>query len=81
MTTKTFDLKKAWEQVKKESIENKPKKTPYPASVVKARELLLVAQDLLGKYESEKSIKTREILASSFEKTMKQYKQMIKTTN
>ena len=78
MATKTFDVKKAWEQVKKETIKNKPKKAPYPPSIVKARELLLVAQDLLSKYEIEKTTKTRDVLATSFEKTMKHYKQLQK---
>jgi hypothetical protein len=52
--------------------------TPYPPFIVKARELLLIAQNLLSKYETEKSIKARDVLAISFEKTMKQYKQMQK---
>ncbi len=77
MTDKKFDVAKAWNQVKQE-IANKPKKTPYPASLVKARELLLVAQDLLNKYEAETSAKARGVLAISFEKTMKKYKQMLK---
>jgi hypothetical protein len=78
MATKNFDVAKAWEQVKKETIKNKPKAAPYPPSIVKARELLLIAQNLLSKYETENSIKARDVLAISFEKTMKQYKQMQK---
>lgn len=78
MATKIFDVTKAWEQVKKETIKNKPKETPYPPYIVKARELLLIAQSLLSKYESEKSTEVRDVLAISFEKTMKQYKQMQK---
>lgn len=78
MTTKTFDVKKAWEQVKKETIEKKPKKAPYPASIVRAREFLLVAQGLLSKYETEKSEKQRDTIAISFQKTMKQYEKMLK---
>lgn len=78
MTTKVFDVKKAREQVRKESVTNAPKNAPYSASVVKARELLLIAQSLLSKYEAEKSADARKTLAISFEKTMRKYKQMIK---
>jgi hypothetical protein len=65
MATKNFDVAKAWEQVKKETIKNKPKAAPYTPSIVKARELLLIAQNLPSKYETENSIKARDVLAIS----------------
>jgi hypothetical protein len=79
---KTFDLVRAWEEVKRETLVNKPHFSPYFESVVKARELLLLAQTLLSDYETQTSDIKRAELVKEFEATMQQYREeMYQTKN
>jgi hypothetical protein len=79
---KLFDLARAWEEVKHETLINKPHVTPYAEKVVKARELLLLAQALLSDYETQLSSTKRNELINEFEETMQEYrKEMYQTKN
>jgi hypothetical protein len=79
---KAFDLAKAWEEVKHETLVNKPHVTPYAENVVKARELLLLAQTLLSTYETQPSFVKRIQLIHEFEETMQNYRrEMYQTKN
>jgi hypothetical protein len=79
---KPFDLASAWEEVKNETLVNKPRVTPYSENVVKARELLLLAQALLSDYEAQLSLSKRNELVKEFQETMQQYREeMYQTKN
>lgn len=79
---KSFDLTKAWERVKYETLVNKPQLSPYAENVVKARELLLLAQTLLSNYEAQVLPEKREALINEFEEVMTSYEQeMYQTKN
>jgi hypothetical protein len=79
---KPFDLARAWEEVKHETLVNRPHFSSYPENVIKARELLLLAQALLGAYETQLSSAKRQELINEFEETMEQYKkEMYQTKN
>ena len=82
MGARTIDVDKAWEELKWESLVNKPTVAPNSDSVVKAREYLLIAQVLLAKYETELIFEKQEELADAFNKAMTEYrKQMHQTRN
>lgn len=79
---KPFDLAKAWEEVRHETLVNRPRVTPYAENVVKAREWLLLAQTLLGDYETQLSFVKRAQLIHEFEETMQNYRrEMYQTKN
>jgi hypothetical protein len=79
---KSFDLTKAWEEVNYETLVNKPRFSPYAENVVKAKELLLLAQTLLSSYETQSLVEKREALVREFEEVMTCYKQeMYQTKN
>ncbi len=77
---KSFDLTRAWEEVTYETLVNKPQLTPYPENVVRARELLLLAQTLLSAYETQSSSSRRNELIEEFQATMQQYREEIYQT-
>lgn len=77
MQTKTFNLNKAFKRVQKAVLKMPITTSPYPASIVKTRELLLIAQELLGKYDDKKTEIEKRVLINTFEMTMKKYKVMI----
>jgi hypothetical protein len=81
MLTKGFDLAKAWDYVRHEVFQNKPAKAPYPQSIVKAREILLMMEVLLVEYESETSMQKKKMLADAFEYSVKQYRKLKSVNN
>lgn len=76
MLAKDFDLTKAWDFVKNETLCNKPTNAPYPQSIVKAREILLAAQTLLGEYETETSSLKRVMIVKAFNHKVQQYRKI-----
>lgn len=55
---KKQEIQKEWDKLISESTQNKPNiEGVYPLSIVRNRELLLVAQVELGKIESGESVK------------------------
>ena len=66
-----FNINKEWEFIYQESV-NKAPTAPVSMPLVQARELLLKAQMLLGKYEIETDLKEQEniILEYNFVKNL-----------
>ena len=71
---KLLNAKREWKILNFEVFENRPKTNkPYPADIVKRRELLLLAQCYLGHYEFAKSKKYQSSFGKLYQITMKTY--------
>ena len=68
-----LNVKKEWEVLKYELFENKPNEIPFPERIVRKRELLLLAQNLLTDYEFTKTECERFIYGFVYKETMKEY--------
>jgi len=67
---KKSKLQQKWKEIRHESITTPKCKAPYPAEVVRTRELLLYSQVLLGKIGMGEDLDFHEEL---FEKIMTEY--------
>jgi hypothetical protein len=65
--------KREWEILNYEMFENRPSKTPYPLNIARRRNLLLLAQSLLAKYQYTESRKYKDFFGELYRKTMATY--------
>jgi hypothetical protein len=71
---KLLNAKREWKILNFEVFENRPKTNkPYPAGIVKRRELLLLAQRYLAEYEFTKSQKYKSFFGELHRITMGTY--------
>jgi hypothetical protein len=74
MLVNKLNIKQAWEILNFEVFENGPQTNkPYPAAIVKRRELLLLAQCYLAEYEFTKSKRYKSFFGELYRITMKTY--------
>lgn len=62
-----------WKILNYELFDNKPDTAPFPRSVTKRRELLLVAQSLLSSYECAKTSKLKVFFGKLYKITINSY--------
>ena len=68
-----LNINKEWKKLKYELFENKPKEFPFPQKIIKKRELLLLAQNLLADYGFSNSEVEKSLYRNLYQETMMEY--------
>lgn len=73
MKIKKFEAKKEWEKLKFEIFKKKPLRALSSLHKIRKRELLLIAQSLLARYQFTKRRKYKNLFRELYQLTMKTY--------
>jgi hypothetical protein len=73
MYIKKFEAEKEWENLRVEMFKKKPLRVLSSSHKIRKRDLLLIAQSLLARYQFTKRRKYKNLFRELYRRTMKTY--------